>query len=133
NDTHPAFAASSVFILDTIGQLMNYYAVCDIAFVGGSLVKKGGHNIIEPAACAKPVVFGPYMFNFRDITDLYLKNNAAVMAGSIGELKDKIRYLLENEAESLALGNRAKALINRNKGATARNLEYISGFLKRGG
>ncbi|MCX5703052.1 MAG: 3-deoxy-D-manno-octulosonic acid transferase, partial [Candidatus Omnitrophica bacterium] len=59
----PSCMTSPVFLLDTVGQLVSFYALADIVFVGGSLVKKGGHNILEPASCAKPILFGPYMFN----------------------------------------------------------------------
>src|SRR3989338_362590 len=69
----PAGQPAAVFILDTIGQLISFYAIADIVFVGGSLIKKGGHNILEPAVFAKPILLGPWTFNFRDITSLFLK------------------------------------------------------------
>lgn len=116
---------TTVFILDTIGELISFYAIADIVFVGGSLIKKGGHNILEPATLGKPVLFGLYMFNFRDIADLFLKNKAAVLVHNEEDLNSNIKYLLNNPPKTLELSQRAKELILQNQGATRRNLEYI--------
>jgi len=118
-----------IFILDSVGELMRYYAAADIVFIGGSLVRKGGHNILEPAALAKPVVFGPYMFNFRDITGLFLKNQAALLVHSGEELKLKLRELLDNPLGALNLGSRGQRLILDNRGATPKNIESLTAFL----
>ncbi|HAH20077.1 MAG: hypothetical protein A2Y00_09090 [Omnitrophica WOR_2 bacterium GWF2_43_52] len=115
----------SVFILDTIGQLKVFYAASDIVFVGGSLIKKGGQNILEPAALAKPIVCGPNMFNFRDIIALFLKDEACIMIHNEEELFENIADLLRNPKKMAALGARAKGLIAQNQGATMRNMEYI--------
>ena len=123
---------TKVFILDTIGQLKDFYAASDIVFIGGSLIKKGGQNILEPAALAKPIVCGAYMFNFRDITALFLKNHACIMAHNKEELFKNIADLLRNPKERDALGARAKALIAQNQGATMRNMEYIKKLMPRG-
>lgn len=116
---------TNVFILDTIGQLLNYYALADIVFVGGSLVKRGGHNVLEPAWQGKPILFGPHMFNFRDITDMFIKNKAGILVNSEMELEEKINYLLVNPDAADELSKRAKALIAQNQGATFRNSEVI--------
>jgi 3-deoxy-D-manno-octulosonic-acid transferase len=121
-----------IFILDTVGQLINYYAIADIVFVGGSLVKTGGHNILEPASLDKPVIFGAHMFNFRDIAELFLINNAAISVHNQEELKIKIIYLLQNPPRVTELTLRAKELILSNQGATRRNLEFIRQQLCRG-
>ncbi|MCX5706306.1 MAG: 3-deoxy-D-manno-octulosonic acid transferase [Candidatus Omnitrophica bacterium] len=115
----------TVFILDTIGELTNYYAASDIVFVGGSLVKTGGHNILEPASLGKPVLFGPYMFNFRDIAELFLKDKAAIRVYNRQELKEKISELLNNPDQILQLALKARELIFKNQGATAKNIELI--------
>lgn len=114
-----------VFVLDTVGQLMDFYAISDIVFVGGSFVKVGGHNILEPALFGKPVFFGPHMFNFRDITALFLENKAAVMAHSENELYIKIREALNNPAGIKGISERARNLISRNQGATRKSLDCI--------
>ncbi|MBI5144750.1 MAG: 3-deoxy-D-manno-octulosonic acid transferase [Candidatus Omnitrophica bacterium] len=122
---------SPVFILDTIGQLLSFYSIADIVFVGGSLTKTGGHNILEPAALSKPILFGPQMFNFRDIADLFLKEKAALLIRNQKEFAEKIRYLLQNPSPASLLGQRAKELIQRNQGATLRSAELIKTLQKR--
>jgi len=118
-----------VFILDKVGQLIYFYAIADIVFVGGSLIKKGGHNILEPASLNKPILFGPYMFNFRDISDLFLSNKAAIMVHNQEDLKRSITDLLNNPRQADELGLRAKALILHNEGATERNVEQLREFI----
>lgn len=115
----------AVFILDTIGELLNYYSIADIVFIGGSLVKKGGHNILEPASLKKPVIFGPYMFNFRQISELFLANQAALMASDSKELVNRVKEILKGNLLAQGLGQRAYELIIRNRGATARNIQII--------
>ncbi|MBU4473506.1 MAG: 3-deoxy-D-manno-octulosonic acid transferase [Candidatus Omnitrophica bacterium] len=119
-----------IFILDTIGQLLSFYALSDIVFVGGSLVKKGGHNILEPAGIGKPILFGPYMFNFRDIADLFLRAKAAMLVRNQQDLEAGIRYLLNNPARMVELSQQAKELILQNQGATNRNVNLIRECLK---
>jgi len=119
----------TIFILDTVGELVYFYNIASIVFVGGSLIKKGGHNILEPASLGKPVIFGPYMFNFRDIAGLFLENKACVLAHNSEELLLNIKDLLRNPAKSTELSQRAKAIILQNQGATARNLECISNYI----
>lgn len=124
-----AYAMNSIltpiYILDIMGILNNFYRLADMVFVGGSLIKKGGHNILEPASFAKPIIFGPYMFNFRDIAELFLSNKAAISVRNKTELKESLKFLLLNPKEAAALGNRAKELVSNNRGATERNLEII--------
>ncbi len=121
----------TVFILDTIGQLMDYYAISDIVFVGGSLLKKGGHNILEPASLEKPILFGPHMFNFRDIADLFLNNKAAIRVDDSKVLAQKIRELLNSPGLALELGFKAKETLLRNKGSIKRTMELIKNELFR--
>ena len=112
-----------------MGELVYFYNIASIVFVGGSLIKKGGHNILEPASLGKPVIFGPYMFNFRDIAGLFLENKACVLAHNSEELLLNIKDLLRNPAKSTELSQRAKAIILQNQGATDRNLECISSYI----
>ena len=121
----PPASRNPVFILDTIGQLMDFYAISDIVFVGGSLVKTGGHNILEPAIFGKPVFFGPYMFNFRDIAELFLENQAAVMVHNEEELYAKIDDALNNRLDINSISAKQKDLILRNQGATKNTLACI--------
>ena len=93
----------------------------DVVFIGGSLIKKGGHNILEPASLGKPVIFGPHMFNFRDIAEMFLKNNAALMVKDEGDLLSAVTRLLKDNSLALQLRDNAASIIAKNKGATVRN------------
>ncbi|MDD4953470.1 MAG: 3-deoxy-D-manno-octulosonic acid transferase [Candidatus Omnitrophica bacterium] len=120
----------AVFILDTVGQMMDYYALADIVFVGGTLVKKGGHNILEPASLGKAILFGPYMFNFRDIAELFLARQAAILVYNTTELEKKISQLLDAPSGALVLAQRARDTITLGSGATTRNLELIKRYAR---
>lgn len=115
----------TVFILDTIGQLRSFYSIADIVFVGGSLVKVGGHNILEPAYFERPILFGPYMFNFRDIAGIFLKNKAAVLVQDANQLYKAVASLLKDPGKANELGKKARAIILENRGAADRNLKWI--------
>jgi len=116
---------STVVILDTIGHLNDAYALATLVFIGGSLVPHGGQNPLEPAAFEKPVVFGPYMFNFKAIVTALLKNKGALQVADSKELLDKAALLLKDKEAAATLGKNAKKTILENRGATARNLDTI--------
>ncbi|TRZ96510.1 3-deoxy-D-manno-octulosonic acid transferase [bacterium] len=118
--------ARSIFVLDTVGNLSSFYKIADVVFVGGSLARKGGHNILEPASWGKPVLFGPHMFNFRDIAGLFLENKVGILVHNAEELKAAAKALLADPEKARALGEKARELILANQGATQLNLEYIS-------
>lgn len=126
----PTCINNPVFILDIIGELFNYYSVADVVFMGGSLVKTGGHNIIEPASLKKPVIFGPHMSNFRDISEMFVKNNAAYQVQDPDELVAKIKEILSNNILAKQLTERAYELIIKNKGAIKNNIQIIRQYLK---
>jgi 3-deoxy-D-manno-octulosonic-acid transferase len=123
------FSRRSVFILDTVGELVAYYAASDVVFVGGSLVKKGGHNILEPAQFGKPVFFGPFMHNFRDIAELFLAHHAAIRVRGAEELKKRIAQACLAQAQAGALGTNAQKLIMLNTGASGRIADILVRFL----
>src|SRR4029434_1470557 len=79
-------AVAEVLLLDTVGELASTFRHANVVFVGGSLVPKGGHNILEPAAFSKPIIFGPHMENFREIRDMFLEAQAAVEVRNAAEL-----------------------------------------------
>jgi len=120
----------SVFLLDTIGELAALYALADIAFVGGSLVPRGGHNIIEPAQHGVAIVAGNYTENFRDIVSLFDSRNA-VRIVSPGELPLVFLELLANDAERVAMGQRAAQTMRSQMGATARVADALQALLAR--
>ncbi len=127
----PTCINKPVFILDSIGELLNYYAAADVVFVGGSLVKTGGHNLLEPASFKKPIIFGPEMFNFRQMQKLFLEHKAGLMANNALELTQKIKDILSNNLLAQQLGQAAFDLILRHQGASKRNVSLIKQFLNQ--
>ncbi|HAJ57718.1 MAG TPA: 3-deoxy-D-manno-octulosonic acid transferase [Candidatus Omnitrophica bacterium] len=125
----PAISSAQVLILDSVGDLNAFYSLCDVAYVGGSLVPRGGHNPIEPALFGKAIVFGRYMDNFREIRDIFIKEKAAIQVESFQSLEYELRRLLASPADRRALGDNAKGLIDRNRGAASRAFEVIRGIL----
>jgi 3-deoxy-D-manno-octulosonic-acid transferase len=119
----------TVFILDTIGRLRDFYSIADIVFVGGSLVRHGGQNPIEPAYFSKPVIFGPSMFNFDQMSQILLKAGAAVQIEDRTQLKNILAELIRQPARRRQMGASAKAATEQNKGASLKNIELIRGFL----
>ncbi len=116
-------------ILDTIGELAQLYQIATAVFVGGSLVPAGGHNILEPAVFAKPIVFGPHMQNFAEIAETFLRNGAAVQVRSDRELEDAMVSLMTNPVRRARLGAAARALVEANRGARDRTLAAIAAAL----
>lgn len=122
-------AVKEVLLLDTIGELRSFYAVCDIAFVGGSLVKVGGHNLLEPASMKKPVIFSRYMFNFKEISEALITAGGGIMVKDKEELSVQIDKLLSDRALAKSIGERAFAVIAANSGAAGKTIDAVSGFI----
>jgi len=116
---------TEVFLGDTMGEVVLFYAASDIAFVGGSLVPIGGHNLLEPAALGMPILTGPYVFNAQDIADTLLKNSACRMVADTVELASTVDELLTNVGQARELGSNALKILNSNRGALKRLLEVI--------
>ena len=114
-----------VVIIDIIGRLKDLYSIADIVFVGGSLVRKGGQNMIEPAVFAKPIVLGPYTHNFRDIVNIFLEKHAVMIAESQGSLTGVIEGLMKDKDLAKSLGQRARLVVESNRGAAERTLRLI--------
>ncbi|MFH1245582.1 MAG: 3-deoxy-D-manno-octulosonic acid transferase [Candidatus Omnitrophota bacterium] len=117
--------AQRIFILDTIGQLKTLYAHAEIVYIGGSLVPHGGQNPIEAAVFAKPILFGPYMFNFSAIAGEFLRQKAAIMVNNEEQLKEAWQKILRDGQLRKELGENAQQLIQQNQGATLRNINFI--------
>ena len=109
----------SILVLDTIGELSSLYALADVAFVGGSLVQRGGHNILEPAQHGVAIVVGPHTENFRDIIGLY-RDQQAVVVATIDSFSSVVLELLAASERRKQLGRRAADLLARHAGATQR-------------
>jgi 3-deoxy-D-manno-octulosonic-acid transferase len=114
-----------VLLLDTIGELRSFYAVCDIAFVGGSLVKVGGHNLLEPAAMKKPVIFSRYMFNFKEISEALISSGGGIMVKDKGELQAQLDALLSDQERARHLGECAFRVIEANSGSAKKTIDTI--------
>ncbi len=112
-----------VVILDTIGELGRLYSIADVVFVGGSLVKIGGHNILEPAAHGKPIIVGSYMFNFKEIFELLGRRGVCLMVKNEEELDQTLRGLLADPKKMKEMGEEALRVVHENRGATQRNIE----------
>jgi 3-deoxy-D-manno-octulosonic-acid transferase len=117
--------SENVVVIDVIGKLKDVYSISDIVFIGGSMVKKGGQNMIEPAVFSKPIILGPYTYNFRDITDMFLKNHAVVIAESPASLEETARGLLKDEDSAKRLGQKARSVVESNRGASERTFKAI--------
>jgi 3-deoxy-D-manno-octulosonic-acid transferase len=118
-------AVRDVVLLDTIGELRAFYSACDIAFVGGSLVKIGGHNLLEPAAMKKPVIFSRYMFNFKEISEALINAGGGLMVKDKEELYAKLDNLLSDKQLSTTMGEKAFKVIAANSGATVRTIDAV--------
>ena len=115
----------AVVLLDTMGELFAIYHLADAVFVGGSLVPRGGHNIMEPALFEKPILFGPYMNNFREIASHFVDRQAALMVPDCTVLADKFIELAQNPPLRKQLGLNAGDILAQNRGATQKVLDHV--------
>ncbi len=116
-----------VLILNTIGELSHFYALADLAFVGGSLVPRGGQNLLEPAFYEKPLAFGPHMENFAWLAEEFLRRRAARQVRSEKELTD---FLASQDNSALQeMGRRARAVLDSLQGATQKTLRVIENLM----
>jgi 3-deoxy-D-manno-octulosonic-acid transferase len=122
----PAF---EVIVVDSMGMLGQLYALADISFIGGSLVKSGGHNPLEPAAFAKPIIFGPDMSDFSWIADMLIESGGGVQVGGSEDFFQAAAALLTDKRKAQLMGRQALLVFEKNKGAVERTLEIVEGFL----
>jgi len=120
---------TSVIILDTIGELAHLYSLATVVFVGGSLVPAGGHNILEPAIYSKPILFGPYMGNFEEVAKAFLEKDASRQVSDSSQLEEGLRFFLSNINEARLIGERARDVVEENRGAVRRSLSMIRRFI----
>lgn len=116
---------SAVFVIDTLGELMSFYAASDVAFVGGSLQEVGGHNLLEPAALGVPSLVGPHTYNFEEITELLIATGAVQRIGDAASLSKKLGQLMRHPDERHRRGEAGRVRIARERGALSRTLELI--------
>ena len=122
-----------IVLLDTMGELARTYSIGDIIFVGGSLVNIGGHNLLEPAAYKKPVIFGPFMHNFIDITRYLIDSKGGILVKNKEEFFLWAQKLLKDKQLRNSLGEAAFDVIEKNRGALKKNREVIEKFFRQSG
>src|SRR5262245_25300753 len=128
--------SADVILLDTVGELASLYRFASVVFVGGSLVPNGGHNILEPALHAKPIIVGPHMENFRESAREFLRRGALIQIRGAGlnaltaELQGAFANLLSDQDRAETLGSNARRAIDENRGAAARTVEIIAEHLR---
>ena len=121
----PCSSDTEVLLGDTMGEVPLFYAASDVAFVGGTLVPIGGHNLLEPAALGKPVVTGPHLFSTQEIADMFSKVGASTIVNDDRELADAVFELLANPDKATATGEKGFALLQQNRGALQRLLNVL--------
>jgi 3-deoxy-D-manno-octulosonic-acid transferase len=125
----PCEAQTAVFLGDSMGELTLFMGASDLAFIGGSLVPHGGHNILEAAAQGVAVVFGPHMFNFSEISELFLAEGAAVQVDSADALAEQVTHWLGDASERSRIGEAGLALVDKNRGALERLMRLVERLL----
>ena len=120
---------TEVFLGDTMGEVPLFFAACDVAFVGGSLVPVGGHNLLEPAAQGAPIVTGPHLFNAQEIADKFIELGACRVVANSDELAPTIQQLIDNPDEARRMGEKGRAVLLQNRGALERLLVLLEPLL----
>ncbi len=118
-----------IFLGDTMGDLLEYYAASDFVFMGGSLVPIGGHNFLEPAALGLPIVTGPYNFNFAEISQRLVEHQGLIVTHNVQALEDQIRAFLENPTKASQMGQAAQRVVQQNRGALHRLMVLIKKYI----
>lgn len=127
-ENRPMDASAQVFMLDTIGELLDFYAMSRVCFVGGSLVKHGGHNPLEPAALEKPIVSGPYVHNFTKVYEDLCEEGGAVIVKSADALSQQVAQWLDQHEQAEEVGKNARRYLEKHRGATERSLNLLAEY-----
>ncbi|HEY6126422.1 MAG TPA: lipid IV(A) 3-deoxy-D-manno-octulosonic acid transferase [Steroidobacteraceae bacterium] len=120
---------TQVFLLDTLGELPAFYAAGDVAFVGGSLVPIGGHNLLEPAALSLPIVAGPHNFNSADIARMLVEHGAVRIVNDAMQLAEVVGSLLADPTTRTVMGASGRKAVDGNRGAVARLMQFLEPLL----
>jgi 3-deoxy-D-manno-octulosonic-acid transferase len=123
-------ADTEVLLLDSLGELLGFYAAADVAFVGGSLVPVGGHNLLEPAALGVPVLVGPHTANCAEVARLLVEAGGAFVVHDAGELAARVSDLLADPQARARMGAHGRAAVEVNRGALTRLLALIEPLLE---
>ena len=120
-----------VVLVDTLGELLDFYAMGDVAFVGGTLVEVGGHNLLEPAALGVPVLAGPHNFNGADIAKILVERGAAFIVNDAKELAARVSALLSSPADRARVGALGRECVAHNRGALDKLLGLIDPLMRQ--
>lgn len=131
SERQPCAPDTAVFLGDSMGELLLFYAAADLAFVGGSLVPTGGHNVLEPALLGLPVIFGPHMFNFSEAGQRLLEAEAAWQVADAAALATLVDRLLANSESRQIAGQRGRAVVECHRGALRALLDCVEMLLAR--
>jgi 3-deoxy-D-manno-octulosonic-acid transferase len=123
--TQGACQTRQVLLLDTMGELATLYALASVVFIGGSLVPTGGHNILEPALFRRPMLFGPSMSNFREMSEYFLQHQAAVQVNDSAELGNELVRMFRDAESRQQIGDRGHGILMANRGAAQRIVNRI--------
>lgn len=123
-------ADTAVYLGDTMGELLDFYSAADIAFVGGSLVPVGGHNLLEPAAMGTPIISGPELANFSDVAETLHEAQALIEVDSAGTLAGELKRLFGDRAARERLAAAGQAVVDANRGALAKTLQGLQVYLQ---
>jgi 3-deoxy-D-manno-octulosonic-acid transferase len=124
---------TAVFLGDTMGEVPLFYAASDIAFVGGTLVPVGGHNLLEPAALGRPIITGPHLFNTEDIAAMFASVGASVVVSNQHELVVTLERLFHDTVTANAIGSKGREIVIKNRGALDRFLLQLEPLMKEAG
>jgi len=130
-DKKPCPVDTSVFLGDTMGELPMFYAASDIAFVGGTLVPIGGHNLLEPASLGLPIVTGPYLFNTQDIANMFSELGAFVEVRNAAELAAALASLFRDGDEAEKMAGKGRQILAENRGALQRLLNLMEPLISK--
>jgi len=131
-DAQACNSSTDVFLVDTMGEVPLFYAASDVAFVGGSLVPIGGHNLLEPAAQGLPIITGPHLFNAQEIAEDFIRIGACEVVEDSNELARSVSNLIENPAEAQTMGRLGLTVLEQNRGALKRLLVLLEPLLVGG-
>ena len=126
----PKLTCDEVLVVDTLGEVLSFYSIAELVFVGGSFVPVGGHNLLEASLLSKAVLFGSHIHNFKEISKKLVHAGGGIMVHNAAELEDLIVRLLSDSVRRRAMGAAGRALIAENTGATERTLKHIQRVMK---
>ena len=123
-------ADTQIYLCDSMGELLMFYAASDVAFVGGSLLPVGGHNMLEPAILNKPVISGKHTFNFAEVSELLINANALLIIEDEKSLAQEILNLMKQPNLCNEMGRRARKMVEQNRGALSRQFAIVQALLR---